>query len=133
MCSSCGDDSTVKEESKRATKMTLRLYIPNFFREGRKNGSFGDKLCPNRRSPSVLKPYRWNLPPLASANYVSPGSVNDGGGLRPSELSLYVSIHCSLIGRVLVSWILLGAVVALVRSWSGCRPRRNLGIFYCFV
>ena len=98
-------------QRKQVTRKALHLYIPNFFGQypakKARNGSFGDKLCPNRGSPSRLKLCSWwNLPPLASANYVSPELVNDGSGLQSSELSLHDLIHCSLIGRVLELWIL---------------------------
>ena len=75
----------------------------------------------------------WNLPPLASANYVSPGPVNDSGGLQPSELCLYHSIHCSLIGRVLVLWILLEWRCCFGAQLMWLQARTNLGIFYCLV
>ena len=57
----------------------------------------------------------------ASVNYVSPGPVNDGGGLHSSELFLYDSIHCSLIGRVLVLLLECGCCLGAQLGWLQAR------------
>ena len=134
--SSCGDETSrwkKREKNRSQEKGPAPLNSRKKIQNKARNGSFGDDMCPNRGSPSIDAKLcsSWDLPPIASANYVSPWLVNDGSGLQSSKLSLHGLIHCSLIGRVLELWILLEWRLLLWCRWSGCRD--GISIFYYFV